>query len=448
MSTTVSDYSDSMTPRTLTACAVTAVTAVSVAAPFAAQEPPAPQTDRNRTIAHVLETLDRVRAFHQTAISPDGRRVAWVEDVSPADSATAVFVRDVGASGSPKRVTSATDGKAHKEDGVAWSPDNRTLAFLSDAATPSQRQVYVVDTDGSALRAFDALKVVPSPIEARQAQSVMSPSNPGQPRRVTSVTGQLARPLWSPDGRQLAVLFVAGSTQETGALVAYKPDAGVVGDVVEEQRIAIVDLATGSVREVSPPNMYVYDYDWSPDGQAFAAEAVEGSGTNNYWIAQLYVVRAGTGATKSIWKPPLQLAGPRWSPDGKSIAVVHGIMSDEGQTGGDIYLGPRRGRAGEERHAEPRRVRARARLAARRPAACRRVRRRQLSAGHHARRRRSENDRVVRAAADELPRRRAAGGQRRRCRAIVHAGSGSVCRAVRPMVCADEHERRGCAGLG
>jgi dipeptidyl aminopeptidase/acylaminoacyl peptidase len=84
----------------------------------------------------------------------------------------------------------------------------------------------------------------------------------------------------------------------------------------------------------------VYDYDWSPDGRSFVAEAVEGSGTNNYWVAQLYVVRTDTGATTSIWKPPLQIAGPRWSPDGRSIAVIHGIMSDEGQTGGDVYVVP------------------------------------------------------------------------------------------------------------
>ncbi len=91
--------------------------------------------------------------------------------------------------------------------------------------------------------------------------------------------------------------------------------------------------------------MFVYDYDWSPDGQSFAAEGVEGSGTNNYWVAQLYVVRADTGKTTSIWKTPLQIAGPRWSPDGKSIAVIHGIMSDEGSTGGDIYVVPAAGGA-------------------------------------------------------------------------------------------------------
>jgi dipeptidyl aminopeptidase/acylaminoacyl peptidase len=271
--------------------------------------------DPARSIGAVLDTLDRVRAFHDTAISPDGGRVAWVEDVSAADATTAIYIRDL-RSGEPKRVTAAADGRAHKESGVAWSTDNHTLVFLSDAGSPNQKQVYVFDSDGA-----------------------------GAPRRLTNATGQITHPLWSPDGTSLAILFVSGSTQETGALVAYKPDAGVVGDVVEEQRIAIVDLTSGAVREVSPPDLYVYDYDWSPDARAFAAEAVQGSGTNNYWTAQLYVVRADTGAATSIWKPPLQIAGPRWSPDGRSIAVIHGIMSDEGSTGGDIYVVPAAGGA-------------------------------------------------------------------------------------------------------
>ncbi|MGH9365228.1 MAG: S9 family peptidase, partial [Thermoanaerobaculia bacterium] len=89
--------------------------------------------------------------------------------------------------------------------------------------------------------------------------------------------------------------------------------------------------------------LYVYDYDWSPDGKRLAAEATEGSGTNNYWIAELYTVEADSGRTRSLWKPPLQIACPRFSPDGKSIALIHGIMSDEGSTGGDIWVVPATG---------------------------------------------------------------------------------------------------------
>jgi len=39
----------------------------------------------------------------------------------------------------------------------------------------------------------------------------------------------------------------------------------------------------------------------------------------------------------------LQLAVPRFSPDGKQIAFIGGIMSDQGSTGGDIYLIPTTG---------------------------------------------------------------------------------------------------------
>ena len=35
---------------------------------------------------------------------------------------------------------------------------------------------------------------------------------------------------------------------------------------------------------------------------------------------------------------------PRWSPDGKQIAFIGGLMSDQGATGGDIYVVPSAGR--------------------------------------------------------------------------------------------------------
>src|SRR5512143_716764 len=273
----------------------------------------APATPRP-SIDSVLDALDQVRSFRSTAVSPDGRRVAYVERIRGRDGneeLSAVDVVAVGAApSSSKRFTAAADARAHRERDPAWSPDGRLLAFASDAKKERQLQIYV------------------------------QPAAGGPARRLTNVEGQVSHLRWSPDGRSIAFLFVSGSTQEPGALVAYRPDAGVVEETIEEQRIAVVDVASGRVREVSPANLYVYDYDWSPDGKSLAAEAAEGSGTNNYWIAQLYVVRADSGRARSIWKPPLQIACPRFSPDGKAVAVIHGIMSDEGSTGGDIWLVP------------------------------------------------------------------------------------------------------------
>jgi dipeptidyl aminopeptidase/acylaminoacyl peptidase len=92
------------------------------------------------------------------------------------------------------------------------------------------------------------------------------------------------------------------------------------------------------VRVVSPTELYVYEYDWAPDGARFVATAAHGSGDNNWWLAQLYVVTARSGETKSIYQPKLQIAVPRWSPDGKNIAFISGLMSDEVSTGGDIFV--------------------------------------------------------------------------------------------------------------
>jgi dipeptidyl aminopeptidase/acylaminoacyl peptidase len=289
--------SNSARRSTLAVCAAAAVV-------FAAATPRPP-------IESVLDALEQVRHFQSTAISPDGRRVAYVEKIRARDGRevlSAVDMVEMGSSAAARRFTAGKDARAHRELNPAWSPDGKRLAFLSDAAREKQLQLYVAPLLG------------------------------GAAHRLTLLVGQLADPKWSPDGRSIAFLFVEGSTQEPGALVAYRPDAGVVAEKVEEQRIAVVDATSGRLRQVSPANLYVYDYDWAPDGKTFAAEAVEGSGTNNYWTAELYSIRADTGEARPIWKPPLQIACPRFSPDGRSIALIHGLMSDEGSTGGDVYL--------------------------------------------------------------------------------------------------------------
>jgi dipeptidyl aminopeptidase/acylaminoacyl peptidase len=41
---------------------------------------------------------------------------------------------------------------------------------------------------------------------------------------------------------------------------------------------------------------------------------------------------------REIYKPKWQIADPHVSPDGKSVALIEGVMSDEGLTGGDVQL--------------------------------------------------------------------------------------------------------------
>jgi dipeptidyl aminopeptidase/acylaminoacyl peptidase len=122
-------------------------------------------------------------------------------------------------------------------------------------------------------------------------------------------------------------------------------DAGLVEETIAEQRIATLDVSTGAasaapaVREVSPADLYVYEYDWMPDGQGFAVIAAHGSGDDNWWLARLYAID-GSGALRELWKPDLQIAVPRVSPDGRTVAVISGLMSDEDLVGGDLFTVP------------------------------------------------------------------------------------------------------------
>jgi dipeptidyl aminopeptidase/acylaminoacyl peptidase len=263
----------------------------------------------------VIDTLFGTKTFDQAAISPDGKQVAWVEN---SKDGSAIFLSDISAP-KPRRMIAG----GHAEAAIAWSPDSRQIAFFSDASTPGQQELYIVAAIG------------------------------GPPTRVTSLKGFLASPGWSPDGKAIALLFTENAERAAGPLVAEKAQTGVIKEAVTEQRLTLIDLVTGKLRQISPADMYVYEYAWSPDGKRFVATAAHGNGDNNWYIAQIYTIPAAGGDMKSIYKPPVdsQIAVPAWSPDGKSVAFISGIMSDEPAVGGDIFIVPAEG--GEARNITP-----------------------------------------------------------------------------------------------
>ena len=163
----------------------------------------------------------------------------------------------------------------------------------------------------------------PPPVERRES--------------LTKVKGFLAHPSWSRDGKTIALLFTENATRAAGPLVAETPQTGEIREAVTEQRLTVVDVTSGRLRQISPADMYVYEYDWSPDGKRFVATAAHGNGDNNWYVAQLYTLDAAGGDMKAIYKPPLQIGNPAWSPDGKAIAFIAGLMSDEPALGGDIF---------------------------------------------------------------------------------------------------------------
>ena len=272
-------------------------------------------------ITGVITELEKTRIFQQVALSPDGQMIAWVVD---AVGGTEI---QVAATIEPERThrLTAGSGAACMEENVAWSPDSKQLAFTSDCNA------------GPGLTGQADIYVTP-------------PSAAGTtPRRLTHLHGGVTSLSFSPDGLYIGCLFIDGATRPAGALAAMKPPSGVIGvEGLEVQRVAIVEVASGDFREVSPQTLHAYEYDWAPNSTTLAYVAAAPPGENNWWVAQLYTQPLREKEASSILDPEhipgplhgLQIAVPRWSPDGQQIAFIGGLMSDQGATGGDVYLIP------------------------------------------------------------------------------------------------------------
>jgi dipeptidyl aminopeptidase/acylaminoacyl peptidase len=277
-------------------------------------------------VDEVLRGLNRGHSVGQVAVSPDGKQLAWIAGGRGGDGQ--ILVAPIPDMTKPdlkktQRVTAAAKADQHcAENDLTWEPDSKALAFFSDCASSNgQLDLYLSRVDGTPAK------------------------------RLTQLKGYVHEAAFSPDGTKVGFLYVEGATRPAGALAAMKPPAGVIGeDGVEVQRVAYADAAANEPESAivsSPANLHAYEFDWAPDSKGFAYVAAAPPGENNWWVAKLYT-QALAGDAKAVLAPAevpgplhgLQIAVPRWSPDGKTIAFIGGLMSDQGSTGGDVWIVP------------------------------------------------------------------------------------------------------------
>jgi Tol biopolymer transport system component len=248
------------------------------------------------------------------AWSPDGRTIVFV---SWRDGNGEVYAMDADGSG-PRNLTQ----QPAKDVRPAWSPDGRSIAFVSRRDFDRQSEIYVMDADGSGKR---------------------------------NLTRDRARddfPTWSPDGRRIAFLRAThgyrvpglGRTRYDGYhLYVVNADGSGLRNLTPNQRPAYT-----YVQLVWSPNgrtiyfgRYLVSTDgsgarrlpyvpltavWSPDGRriAYVRRVRTRPSGPDYGNREIYVMNADGSGQRRLTHSAAYDAEPAWSPDGRKIAFRSG----------------------------------------------------------------------------------------------------------------------------
>ena len=197
-----------------------------------------------------------------------------------------------------------------------FCPDGLRVAFLSDRLAGGNFQLYFLDWPDACVHA--------APV----------------------VEGWVEYLHWSPDGRRL-LLGVAGHGADLPAGVtgrpicdprpSWMPAISAEAEGFRWRRAWVYELATNTVRPVTPVSMNVWEASWCGD-QALAVITSPGPGEGLWYTAGLQLVEVSSGSTRVLLRPRDQIGVLSGSPLGNQIAVVEGLCSDRGYVAGDLWL--------------------------------------------------------------------------------------------------------------
>jgi dipeptidyl aminopeptidase/acylaminoacyl peptidase len=276
--------------------------------------------------------------------SPDGQTLAFFSDRLEDGKAQVYLLPRDGGEARLLATPPGDLGAGRGSDSLQWSPDGKSLAILirdpeseaekertkekNDAIEleehPRFTRLWLADVATAEARAITpagvqvwecswapdgtgfALLVSDSPEEWSwyHARIATVAATGGALTDVYSTRRQMARPIISPNGRQIA--FVEAVLSDRGI---------VAGDLL------VVPTAGGAARNLTDGARFsVGEAEWSADGQSLLACAAEDAGT------ALYQIDVASGRRRQIWSASVGIAeasGPRFSRarDG-SLAVV------------------------------------------------------------------------------------------------------------------------------
>ncbi|HZO71147.1 MAG TPA: S9 family peptidase [Ktedonobacteraceae bacterium] len=257
-------------------------------------------------------SIDDLLAFNIVSdpqISPDGSLIAFtLQTCNGEKDTTSSAIWLVSSTGGKTELPRQVTGGEHNDTTPRWSPDGRTLAFLSDRA--GAPQIYLLSMNGG---------------EAHQLSNL--------PNGVTAYSWRpdgsmlLAHSFWKPQDEQessdagnIAVVYTRLDVQWDG--IGYKQG--------RHQQLWLVPLEGDAIRLTSEP-VDIVQSSWSPDGTEIAFCGNRRSDPDLSVGMALWVLTVTTGQMRRLTPEEGLAQMPSWSPDSQSIAYLY--TSDQTEAG-------------------------------------------------------------------------------------------------------------------
>ena len=276
--------------------------ACSVCRPCAfAQETTSPATGRPLT----PEALLSLRRLSSLEFSPDGSRVAFVvSEPAKADQRSShIWLFDT-ANNSFRQLTYSEKS----ESSPKWSPDGKSLVFLSNRDT--NQQIYLLSMSG------------------------------GESLPLTKGKRNISHFSWSRDGKTIAFLAPDAKSDAEEKKEKDKDDARVTDKDEKHARLWLLNLADKSERALTPANYQLTDLIWFPDGKSLAVIGTDHpeSDRDTERIFRVSVSGDPKTAMTQLFAPRGPFGGLDTSPSGNVLSFVG--SREDGPSPHDLWLLP------------------------------------------------------------------------------------------------------------